>query len=69
MKQRVITGEREFMKKKALPRIWKTGIKKVIIKEFNEVTVDIIFDATDEQFNKFDKSIKKIDGEYSLEKL
>jgi len=69
MKQRIITGEYEFMKKKALPRIWKSGVKKVRVKEHAKLIMDIIFEPTDEQFNKFDKSIKRIDGEYSIVKF
>tara|TARA_Y100000034_G_C6741001_1_gene328806 strand:+ start:376 stop:585 length:210 start_codon:yes stop_codon:yes gene_type:complete len=69
MKQRIISGNHTFMKKTALPLIWKTGVKKVRVKEFLDTVMDIIFDSTDEQFNKFDESIKKIDGEYSLEKF
>ena len=69
MKKRIITGDHEFMKKKALPRIWRAGVKKVRVKEYINVIMDIIFYATDEQFNKFDKSIKRIGGEYSIVKF
>jgi len=69
MKKRIITGDHEFMKKKALPRIWRAGVKKVRVKEHMNIIMDILFDATDEQFNKFDKSIKRIGGEYSIVKF
>jgi|TARA_Y100000310_G_C19949599_1_gene476219 hypothetical protein len=69
MIKRIITGDYEFMKKKALPRIWRTGVKKVRVKQYMHTIMDIHFDATDEQFTKFDKSIKRIDGKYSIEKF
>ena len=69
MKQRIISGDYEFIKKKALPRIWRSGVKKVRVKEHMNIIMDVHFDATDEQFNKFDKAIKRIDGKYTLEKF
>ena len=69
MIQRIISGDHTFMKKTALPLIWKSGVKRVRVKEFLDNIMDIIFDATDEQFNKFDESIKKINGTYSIEKF